>query len=386
MKYVHRLQNWVFRQVHENNLIYNTCWEDPRCDRALLEFGPGNEVVMITSAGCNALDYLLDDPASIHCVDMNPRQNALLELKKASIKQLDFADHFGLFGKGQHPEFSTLYQEQLRKELPGFAQEIWDRWQHYFSGTKGRKSFYHYGTSGTLAWLIRAYFKARPKINRELEALFASKTIEEQRERYDALEPRIINQLAHWIVNRHFTMCLIGVPQSQQALVKEEYEQGITGFLKECLRQVFRNLSIQENYFWQLYYRGYYPENCAPNYLVAEHFARLRDRVDRITTHTTTLTQFLVDNPGAYSQFILLDHQDWLAANDLGALREEWEMILKNSRPGTRIILRSAAKVVDFIPDFVQEQVTFIDQEELRGSHEADRVGTYASVYLGIVK
>ena len=386
MKYVHRLQNWVFRQVHENNLIYNTCWEDPRCDRALLEFGPGNEVVMITSAGCNALDYLLDDPASIHCVDMNPRQNALLELKKASIKQLDFADHFGLFGKGQHPEFSTLYQEQLRKELPGFAQEIWDRWQHYFSGTKGRKSFYHYGTSGTLAWLIRAYFKARPKINRELEALFASKTIEEQRERYDALEPRIINQLAHWIVNRHFTMCLIGVPQSQQALVKEEYEQGITGFLKECLRQVFRNLSIQENYFWQLYYRGYYPENCAPNYLVEEHFARLRDRVDRITTHTTTLTQFLVDNPGAYSQFILLDHQDWLAANDLAALREEWEMILKNSRPGTRIILRSAAKVVDFIPDFVQEQVTFIDQEELRGSHEADRVGTYASVYLGIVK
>ena len=90
MKYVHRLQNWVFRQVHENNLIYNTCWEDPRCDRALLEFGPGNEVVMITSAGCNALDYLLDDPASIHCVDMNPRQNALLELKKASIKQLFF--------------------------------------------------------------------------------------------------------------------------------------------------------------------------------------------------------------------------------------------------------------------------------------------------------
>ena len=38
---------------------------------------------MLTSAGCNALDYLLDGPAEIHAVDVNFRQNALLELKAA---------------------------------------------------------------------------------------------------------------------------------------------------------------------------------------------------------------------------------------------------------------------------------------------------------------
>ena len=32
---------------------------------------------MITSGGCNALDYLLDEPRRIYAVDMNPRQNAL---------------------------------------------------------------------------------------------------------------------------------------------------------------------------------------------------------------------------------------------------------------------------------------------------------------------
>ena len=386
MKYVHRLQNWVFRQVHENNLIYNTCWEDPRCDRELLKFDQDSKIVMITSAGCNALDYLLDDPAEVHCVDMNPRQNALLELKKASIKRLDFADHFALFGEGRHSDFSSLYREDLRAELPIYAQQIWDKWQHYFSGTKGRKSFYHYGTAGTLAWLFRAYFKARPKIYRELEALFASETMEEQRARYDALEPRIINQLAHWIVNRHFTMCLIGVPKSQQALVKDEYEEGITGFLKACLRQVFRNHPIKENYFWQLYFRGNYPEDGAPNYLLEDHFTTLRERVDRISQYNATVTQFLKDNPGQYSHFIMLDHQDWLAEHDRDALAEEWETILANSRPGARIILRSAAKVVDFIPAFVYDQVNFVDQEDLSASHAADRVGTYPSVYLGIVK
>jgi Protein of unknown function (DUF3419) len=75
----------LFKNIHANNLIYNTCWEDPRCDRALLELDAQSRVVMITSAGCNALDYALDRPAEIHCVDMNLRQNALLNLKIAAI-------------------------------------------------------------------------------------------------------------------------------------------------------------------------------------------------------------------------------------------------------------------------------------------------------------
>ena len=67
----------VFRHVHNSNLIYNTAWEDPRLDRQLMKLDRDSRVVMITSAGCNALDYLLDDPAEIHAVDMNYRQNAI---------------------------------------------------------------------------------------------------------------------------------------------------------------------------------------------------------------------------------------------------------------------------------------------------------------------
>ena len=82
----HRAQDAIFSQVHGGNLVYNTCWEDPRLDREMLNLQPDSRVVMITSAGCNALDYLLDGPAQIHAVDMNPRQNALLQLKIAMIQ------------------------------------------------------------------------------------------------------------------------------------------------------------------------------------------------------------------------------------------------------------------------------------------------------------
>src|SRR5262249_44831794 len=93
-----------FNMVHHHNLVYNTCWEDPRLDRQALKLAPDAPVRAIPSAGCNALDYALQAPRHIHAVDMNPRQNALLELKIAGIRRLDFETFFGLFGRGRHPD------------------------------------------------------------------------------------------------------------------------------------------------------------------------------------------------------------------------------------------------------------------------------------------
>ena len=87
----------VFNAVHRNNLVYNTCWEDPRLDRVALDLSADDNILVITSAGCNALDYALTEPNHVYAVDMNPRQNALLELKIAGIKNLQFEDFFAMF-------------------------------------------------------------------------------------------------------------------------------------------------------------------------------------------------------------------------------------------------------------------------------------------------
>ncbi len=66
-------------------------------------------------------------------------------------------------------------------------------------------------------------------------------------------------------------------------------------------------------------------------------------------------------------------------------MREEWEIMLKNSAPGTKILLRSAANHIKFIPDFVHDAIDFSNNVTLI-LHSLDRVGTYGSVHLGIVK
>ena len=85
-----RIDQKIFDALYSRSLVYNTCWEDPAVDRQALHIGPEDTVMVITSAGCNALDYALGNPARVYAIDANPRQNALLELKIAGIRKLDF--------------------------------------------------------------------------------------------------------------------------------------------------------------------------------------------------------------------------------------------------------------------------------------------------------
>ena len=75
------------------NIHYSQCWEDPAILERALQVNSSDQILSITSGGCNTLTLLLGNPASIVAVDSNPSQNYLLELKIAAIKKLD------------HPEF-----------------------------------------------------------------------------------------------------------------------------------------------------------------------------------------------------------------------------------------------------------------------------------------
>jgi S-adenosylmethionine-diacylglycerol 3-amino-3-carboxypropyl transferase len=375
----------VFRQIHGKNLVYNCCWEDPRCDRELMQLDAHSRIAMLTSAGCNALDYLLDGPERIDCVDLNPRQNALLELKKALFRTSDHANLFAFFGNGVHPDARDVFEDILRPALPdAYSKRYWQRNLDYFNGKGLRRSFYWHGTSGTVAWIVRKWFQSQPGLMQQLDHLFMSGNMEEQKARYMALEPVVINKFVGWLMRRHLVQSMLGVPKSQQYLAARYFPDGLVGYLRHCLRHVFVNIPVSDNYFWKLYFYGQYARDCCPNYLSADHFDTIRQRMDRLHTHTDSLSGFLESNPGQYTHFVLLDHQDWLAAHMRPALEEEWRFIFANAAPGAKVLLRSAAFDIDFVPDFARERIRF-DQEASKRSEATDRVGTYASTWFGTI-
>jgi S-adenosylmethionine-diacylglycerol 3-amino-3-carboxypropyl transferase len=379
----------IFRFVHGNHLVYNCCWEDPRLDREVMRLGTQDEVVLITSAGCNALDYALDAPRRIHAVDMNFRQNALLELKLAGIRALNYEEFFALFGEGGHPEFPRWYRERLRGGVSERARMYWDRRQHFFSRLGREDSFYHHGTTGRFARLLVYYLKLA-RIHADALRLFAAGSIEEQRLIYDgSIRDRLWRPAIKRALQADAVLSLLGVPKAQREHLERTCACTVADFMEDCMEAVFTKLSTGDNYFWRLYLFGRYTKECCPGYLQRDNFERLKGGLaDCIEVHTQDLTQFLRGHDGSLSHYVLLDHMDWLSHAHPGLLAEEWQAIVDRAREGARVLWRSGGSVVDFVDPI---RVSFrgktrrvgdllrYDRETALRCHERDRVHTYGS-------
>jgi S-adenosylmethionine-diacylglycerol 3-amino-3-carboxypropyl transferase len=395
---LNRIRRACFNLIHGRNLVYNACWEDPRLDRVALNLGPQDNVLVITSAGCNALDYALAGAGHVYTVDMNRRQNALLELKLAGAKGLDYETYFTIFGTGSHPNFEGVYREALRRHLSPGAQKYWDKKGKFFSPKGRRKSFYFRGSSGFFAYLANVYIKRVAKLRKAIDELLDAKTLEQQREIYDRYQMRnkLWKPMVNWMLRRDVTLALLGVPRSQREQIDRGYPGGIVKFIVDRVETVFTKIPIQDNYFWRVYLTGDYTPDCCPEYLKPANFERMKtDVVNRVTSETNSLLGFLEKHDQPISRFVLLDHMDWLYSNAPEILGGEWQAIVDRATPGARIIWRSAGLSVDFVdPLIVQRNGRKVSMGDLLHYHRdlaaelhaRDRVHTYGSFYIAELK
>ena len=387
-----RFDQKLFDAIYSRSLVYNTCWEDPAVDRAALDLVPDDRMLVITSAGCNVLDYALAGPARIHAVDANLRQTALLELKLAGIRHLAHEDFFAIFGSGHHPRFAEIYGDCLRDALSPFARAFWDRRGDWFARPGG--SFYFHGLSGIVARLFHGWLRFHPKLGHSIDALFDSRTLDDQRLIYDRdIGPRLWRPGMNWTLSRQVTMSLLGVPHPQRREVQAQHANGIAGFIREAVEYVFRQLPVATNYFWSVYLRGRYTPTCCPAYLEPANFAALKAGLaDSIRFHTGTVTQFLHGTDERLSKFVLLDHMDWMSSYYPAALVEEWEAIFAHATPQARILFRSAHAAPAYLDRLMigPEQRPLADLVRFNPTLAAalqprDRVHTYAGFHIADV-
>lgn len=160
------------------NYIYAFTWEDPREDQKILNISKDDVMLVISSAGDNALSYAISShPSRIHCVDLNPCQNHLLELKLAALVSLDYQDIWKLFGLGKHPNFQILLREKLSPHLSSHALQFWVQNAGHFE-PKG-KGLYETGYSGWAMKLARWVFSAMG-VSKEVQQMCSATTIDAQ--------------------------------------------------------------------------------------------------------------------------------------------------------------------------------------------------------------
>lgn len=314
-------------KIMNSEYIYNLSWEDPRIDNKV--YGPfkNKNVTMITTGGDNVLDYLIEDVAHIDTFDMNKHQNYLLELKMACIAALDQEETFRIFAKRD----GALFRQKWHLIQPYLTEGA----QNWWSNNLDIMDYFLYSGSVSIPASLIWYAIRLLGLSRMLHSINQHRTLEHQRKMYQKYRGRIQLFAKTFDNLKNVLKAYVGVPQRQLDLLESPYH------LSEVVEYMFMETNLaKDNYFYWGYLYGEWNEECCPRYLKAEHYATVRDRLNRITIHTDLLGEFKEAQEYKTDIYILLDHMDWLEDRDVA---KEIHLLRQNAAPNCKYCWRSAA-------------------------------------------
>ncbi len=365
-----------FNYIHSNFLLYNTCWEDSDIDRKLLTINQESNILAITSAGCNVLNYLLDKPASIHCVDINPKQTALLELKVALIKQGIYEDFWSFFGEGKSMEYQSIF-ERINHLLSPSSLAFWKANIDNFS-PQG-KGFFYSGGAGIFAQFLN-YVLRKKDISESVLKLIYEPSKEKRAKLFSSINEKLWDGYDKRIWKTPLVLSLVGVPKTQRSAIKD-----MNAFMKKALHYVFVEQNPVNNPFWRVYIEGCYSKDCCPDYLRETNFDVLQEQIDVLKIHTEGISQYLSATKKRFDSVVLLDYMDWLTGDKHHELSRLWQYVLRQSESNGKVLFRTAHPDASFLPDFVNKEID-IQQIDQNWILHNDRVGTYSGTYLGFIQ
>ncbi|MGQ0542291.1 MAG: DUF3419 family protein [Blastocatellia bacterium] len=377
--------------------VYNQIWEDPRVDIAALEIGPDSRILTISSGGCNALNYLVENPESVTAVDLNRHHIYLLNLKLTALKHLPSHENFfTFFGSGKGENTGTDYLRYIAANLDRDARSFWE------SNTLGggflygdRISFfqnaglYEHSRNGYFLRFfhrVSRLFGCRPD-----EVLKATSTAEQEQLYAKYIDPFFDSFVIKTLGKMPVTMFGLGIPPQQYDELKKDLsgESTVIDIYRERAKRLACDFPIDDNYFaWQAFARKYDTDKrkAIPEYLKADNYETLKANVTRLTTRIGSATDEIRNNPkGTFNRFVFLDAQDWMNADQMTDL---WSVIAEKGEPGSRIIFRTAgavSPVATNLPDELQSRFLY-DQARSEELFKQDRASIYGGFHLYILQ
>ncbi|KAK3395626.1 hypothetical protein B0T20DRAFT_419372 [Sordaria brevicollis] len=388
--------------------IYAFTWEDSRVDKELLNLGPDDVVLAITSAGDNILSYLMQSPARVHAIDLNSTQNHLLELKVAAFTALDYSDVWKIFGEGKHPDFRSLLISKLSPHLSSRAFQYWLSNAHIFTNTSGRGLYDTGGSRYAIRFFrwISTLFLCRSAVRQ----LLSTSTLEEQRSIYHRkIRPCLLNRLVNGLVlsSDAFLWSALGVPKNQVAMIESDYltskeggggqgptrAQAILNYTTSTLDPVLSSSHLAtDNPYYLVCLLGHYTRECHPDYLSPAAHAILSqpNAFDGLRIHTDEIQEVLARfQPGTLTVAVVMDSMDWFdppsssLSSEGNKAREQVRRLNRALKVGGKVLLRSAGLEPWYVSVFVEEG--FEARRVGCRSPETeciDRVNMYASCWV----
>lgn len=319
------IQSEVIKADFFKDVGYTTVWEDERIISQGLAPKQGEKVLSITSGGDFSLQCLLQG-AEVVSLDFNPRQNYLLEFKKAAGECLNHLQIWQLLGLKTCPDRNDLYKNII-DHLSTEAKTYW-------SAHLGKVSC-GIMLSGRQDRYLRLVAKVIKLIQgrENIREIFGATDLAEQRKIY---EQKWNHRSWRWFGSLVFNQQLMNHffhPDHFRYAQKEEHPALI---FRRQTERIFRDVPLHDNFYLFFAFHGTYrnQENC-PAWLKKSNFSALKDNLHRLQIITGELERFIFSQPdNSIDCFNFSNIFDWIDEKNFVRLMKE---TLRVARNGARL-------------------------------------------------
>ncbi|WP_367865773.1 DUF3419 family protein [Pedobacter sp. WC2423] len=279
--------NSEFYNLDLDHIRYSLVWEDSQTLYRSLKISTNDHLLVITSAGCNALNILLKHPASVTATDLNPVQNKMLLLKKQVILNFDYALYHDLLGLAG----AVAVNEAKQRILPTLTAADQAFWTTFLEENPGGLLL-----SGKLEKFMMAFHQSLGQEQQELiHQLITFDTIDAQ---YKFFLEKLDNSSFKQTFIAYFSNENLSSGRDPK-LLKHVDESGGIVFYKRLLLQVSSSL-LKENFYFRFIFFGLQnlPHHVLPPCYRRENYSILRKNMDRLQVIQGEAVEYLLSVPG----------------------------------------------------------------------------------------
>ena len=277
-----------FQKLSLDRVRYSIVWEDHQTLYQSLDIQPEDQVLVITSAGDNVLNAVLKGPQSVTAIDLNPIQNALLELKCHVIKNQPYpvyADLLGLRGQDRvMPAWATV--------APALPEEVREYWEQYFKiHPEGIME------SGKLESYLTQFLRTLPKkLQSSFEGLLACEDVESQAKYFEEKvnTPEFKSLFIDYVDRQNLAKA------RDPRLFKYAGDNTGLTFYKRLVSQS-QSMLWRDNFHWRFFFYGAadLPQDILPPCYQEVNYKALKSQIDRIQMVEGEALDYLLSPEGA---------------------------------------------------------------------------------------
>lgn len=349
-----------FSQIREDSLVEK---------EISAQFQP-KKIVVIGSGGCTAFSVVDDYVDKVLCVDMNPAQCALIELKKQAINSLNREEYLAFIGEKKDKNRNECYLT-LSEKLPANAKNFWDK---NIEGIK--QGINQCGVTEQFYRFIGGNVCNNVYSKDIWTELFTSSSLKKQQEFYEQYLTT-----PEW---KTTVKLLLSKTTHLQFFPKYMFEHASENdfgdFFSLQFEKEIKTKRVHNNYFLsQILLTSYLfdQENGMPFYLTNEGYDMTKRNIEKIVVYPGSL-QTVLKTQESVDAYYLSNVFDW--ANETER-NEICEAILR-SKSREAIFLSRNMLSVQQLPEFFEERFQ-INSELSKRCMELERSMLYQKITVG---